>query len=154
MINSIFITLVVMMISQVYVHVKIIKLHLILDSFSSLHSVVSDSLWPHGLQHTRPHCPSPIPWVYSNLCPLSQRYHPSISFPVIPFSSCQSSSASGSFPMTQFFASGGQSIGVSASTSVLPVNIQDWFPLGWTGENSLQSKGPSRVFSNTRVQKD
>ena len=101
-------------------------------------SVVSNSLWPHGLQHTRPPCPSPTPGVYSKSCPLSQWYHPTISSSVIPFSSCpQSFPASGSFQMSQVFASGGQSIGVSASASVLPMNIQDWFPLGWTGWISL-----------------
>ena len=102
-------------------------------------SVMSDSLQPHGLQHTRLPCPSPTPRTYSNSCPLSQWCHPTISFSVIPFSSSlQSFLASGSFPMSQFFASGGQSIGVSASASVLP--IQDWFPLGWTGWISLKSK--------------
>ena len=117
------------------------------------HSVVSDSLWPHGLQHTRPPCPSPTPGVYPNPCPLSRWCHPTISSSVVPFSSCpQSFQASGSFQMSQFFASGGQSIGVSASTSVLPKNTQDWSPLGWTGLISLQSKGLSRVFSNTTVQ--
>ena len=115
-------------------------------------SVMSDSLRPHGLQHTRPPCPSPIPGVYLNSCPLNQWCHPTISSSVVPFSSwLQSFPASGSFPMSQFFASGGQSIGVSVS--VLPVNIQDWFPLGLTGWISLQSKGLSRVFSNTTVQK-
>ena len=125
--------------------------------FSSVqfsHSVVSDSLQPHGLQHTRPPCTSPTPRVYPNPCPLSQWYHPTISSSVIPFSSCpQSFPASGSFPMSQLFTSGGQSIGVSASTPVLPMNTQDWSPLGWTGWISLQSKGLSRVFSNTTVQK-
>ena len=117
-------------------------------------SVVSDSLWPHGLQHARPPCPSPTPGAYSNSCPLSQWCHPTISSSVIPFSSCpQSFPASGSFPMSQFFRSGGQSIGVSASTSVLLKNIQDWFPLGWTGWISLQSKGLSTGLSNTTVQK-
>ena len=114
------------------------------------HSVVSDSLRPHELQHSRPPCPSPIPGVYSNSCPLSQWCHPTISSSVIPFSSClQSFPASGSFPVSQFFTSDGQSIGVSASTSVLPMNIQHWFPLGWTGWISLLSKGLPRVFSNT-----
>ena len=99
-------------------------------------------------------CPSPTAGVYPNSCPLSQWWHPTISSSVIPFSSCpQSFPASGSFQMSQLFASGGQSVGVSASTSVLPMNIQDWFPLGWTGWISLQSKGLSRVFSNTTVQK-
>ena len=112
------------------------------------HSVVSNSLWPHGLQHARPPCPSPTPAVYSNSCPLSQWCHPAISSSVVPFPSClQSFPASGSFPVSQFFASGGQSIGVSTSTSVLPINIQDWFALGWTGFISLLSKGLSRVFS-------
>ena len=117
-------------------------------------SVVSNSLWPHGLQHTRPPCPSPTPRVYSNSCPLSQWCRPTISSSVVPFSSClQSFPASRSFPMSQFFESGGQSIGVSASASVLPMNVLDWFPLGWTGWISLLSKGLSRVFSNTTVQK-
>jgi len=117
-------------------------------------SVVSDSLRPHGLQHARPPCPSPTPGTYSNSCPLSQWCHPTISSSVIPFSSClQSFPSSGSFPINQFFASGGQSIGASASASVLPMNIQDWFPLGLTGLISLQPKGLSRVFSNTTVQK-
>ena len=116
-------------------------------------SVVSDSLWPHGLQYARPPCPSPTPRVYPNSRPLSQWYHPTISSSVIPFSSClQSFPASGSFQMSQLFASGGQSIGVSASISVLPMNTQDW-SLGWSGLISLQSKGLSRVFSNTTVQK-
>ena len=98
------------------------------------HSVVSDSLWPHRLQHTRLPCSSPTPGVYPNSCPLSRWCHPTISSSVIPFSSCpQSFPASGSFPMSQFFTSSGQSIGVSVSTSVLSMNIQDWFPLGWTG---------------------
>ena len=118
------------------------------------HSVIFDSLQPHGLQHARPPCPSPTPGVYSNSHPLSRWCHPTISSSVIPFSSrLQSFPASGSFPMTQFFTSGGQSIGVSASASVLPMNIQDWFLLGWTGWISWQSKGLSRVFSNTAVQK-
>ena len=118
------------------------------------HSVMSDSLQLHGLQHTRPPCPSPTPGVYSNSCPSSQWCHPTISSSVVPFSShLQSFPASGSFPMSQFFASGAQSIGVSASASVLPTNIQNWFPLGWTGWISLQSNFLSRVFSNTAVQK-
>ena len=113
---------------------------------------VSNSLRPHGLQHTRLLCPSPTPGAYSNSCSLSQWCNPTISSSVIPFSSCpQSFPASGSFLMSQVFASGGQSIGASAS--VLPMNIQDWFPLGLTGWISLQSKGLSRVFSNTVVQK-
>ena len=116
-------------------------------------SVVSDSLWLHGLQHARLPCPSPTPGVYSNSCPLNRWCHPTISSSVILFSCRQSFSASGSFPMSHLFTSGGQSIGVSASASVLPVSIQDWFPLGWTGWISLQSKGLSRVFSNNPVQK-
>ena len=117
-------------------------------------SVVSDSLRPHGLQHARPPCPSPTPGVYSNSCPLSRWCHPNISSSVVPFSShIQSFLASGSFQLSQFFISGGQSIRVSPSAPVLPMNIQDWFPLGWTGWISLQSKGLSRVFSNTTVQK-
>ena len=117
-------------------------------------SVMSDSLRPHGLQHVRPPCPSPTPGVYSNSCPSSRWCHPTISSSVIPFFSCpQSFPASGSFQMSQFFASGSQSIGVSALTPVLPMNTQDWSPLGWTGWISLQSKGLSRVFSNTTVQK-
>ena len=113
-------------------------------------SVVSDSLRPHELQHTRPPCPSPAPGVYSNSCPLSQWCHPAIS--VVHFSCPQSLPASGSFPMTQLFTRGGQIIGVSALASVLPMNTQDRSPLGWTGWISLQSKGLSRVFSNTTVQ--
>ena len=125
--------------------------------FSSVqfsHSVKSDSLWPHELQHARTPCPSGTPGVYPNPCSLSRWCHPTISSSVIPFSSCpQSFPASGSFQMSQLFTSGGQSTGVSASTSVLPMNIQDWSPLGWTGWISLQSKGLSREFSNTTVQK-
>ena len=110
-------------------------------------SVVSNSLRPHGLQHARLPCPSATPRVYPNSCPLSWWCHPTISSSVIPFfSRLQSFPASGSFPMSQFFASGGQSIGVSVSTSVLPMNTQDWSPLGRTGWISLQSKGLSRVF--------
>ena len=128
---------------------------LILTQLSSVQfssSVVSNSLQPHESQHARPPCPSPTPGVYSNQCPSSQWCHPAISSSVVPFSSCpQSLSASGSFPVSQLFAWGGQSIGVSASASVL--NTQDWSPLGWTGWISLQSKGLSRVFSNTIVQK-
>ena len=118
------------------------------------HSVVSNSLQPHELQHIRLPCPSPTPRAYSNSCPSSWWSHPTISSCVTSFSSClQSFPASGSFPMSQFFTSGGQSIGVSASASVLPMNIQDWFPLGLAGWISLQSKRFSRVFSNTTVQK-
>ena len=117
------------------------------------HSVVSDSLQPHELQDARPPCPLPAPGVHPNSCPSTQWCHPAISSSVIPFSSCpQSLPASGSFPMSQLFAWGGQSIGVSASTSVLPENTQDWSS-EWTGWISLQSKGLSRVFSNTTVQK-
>ena len=117
-------------------------------------SVVSDSLWPHELQHARPPCPSPTPRVHPNPFPFSWWRHPTISSSVIPFSSCpQSFTASRSFQMSHLFASGGQSIGVSASISVLPMNSQDWSSLGWTGWISLQSKGLSRVFSNTTVQK-
>ena len=127
------------------------------QEFSSVqfsHLVMSDSLRPHGLQHARPPCASPTLKVYSNSCPWSQRCHPTISSSVIPFySGLQSLPASRSFPISQFSTSRGQSIGVSASTSILPMNIQDWFPLGWTGWISLLSKGLSRVFSNTTVQK-
>ena len=116
-------------------------------------SVVSDYLQPHGLQHARPPCPSPTPWVNSHSCPLSQWCHPTISSSAIPFSCClQSFPALGSFLMNQLFSSGGWSIVISASASVLPMNIQDWFPLGWTGWISLLSKGLSKV-SNTTVQK-
>ena len=112
-------------------------------------SVVSDSLWPHGVQHTRLPCPSPTLRAYSNSCPSSQWCHPTISSSVVPFSSrLQSFPESGSFPMSQFFASGGQSIGVSASASVLPMNIQNWFPLGLTGLISLQSKGLSSLLQH------
>ena len=127
-----------------------------MQCFSSVQfscSVVSDSLWPRGLQHARPPCPSPTPGVYSNSCLLSWWCHPTISSSVLPFSSSlQSIPAWGSFPMSHSFPSGGQSIGVSASASVFPMNIQDRFPLGWTGWISLQSKGFSRVFSKTTVQ--
>ena len=117
------------------------------------HSVMSNSLQPHELQHAKPPCPSPTPGVHSSWCPLSRWCHPAISSSAVPFSSCpQSLPASGSFPMSQLFASGGQSIGVSASASVPPMDTQDWSPLGWTGWISLQSKGLSRVFSNTTVQ--
>ena len=127
------------------------------SAFSSVQfsqSVMFDSLRPHRLQYAKPPCPSPTPGVYSNSSPLSRWCHPTISSSVIPFSShLQSFPASGSFPMSQFLPSGGQSVGVSASASVLPVNIQDWFLLGWTGWISLQSKGLPTVFSNTTVQK-
>ena len=115
-------------------------------------SVVSNSLRPHGLQHARLPCPSPSPKVCSNSCPLSWWCHPTISSSVIPFSCLQSFPASGSFPMSWLFTSGGQSFGASASASVLPVNIQDWYPSEWTGWISLQSKGLSRVLSSTTIQ--
>ena len=127
-----------------------------LAQFSSVqfsHSVVCDSLWPHELQHARPPCPSPTPRVHSNWCPSSRWCHPAISSSVIPFSSCpQSLPESGSFPMSQLFTWGGHT-GVSASASILPMNTQNWSPLGWTGWISLLSKGLSRVFSSTTVQK-
>ena len=129
------------------------KMNISRDQFSQ--SVMSDFLQPHELQHAKLPCPSPTPGVYSNSCPSSRWCHPTISSSVVPFSSClQSFPASVSFPVSQFFTSGGQSIEVSASASVLPINIQNWFPLGLTGWISLQSKGLlSRVFSNTTVQK-
>ena len=127
--------------------------HMIIVQFSSVTQSCL-TLWPHEPRHARPPCPSPTARVYSNSCPSSRWCHPAISSSVVSFSSClQSLSASGSFPMSQLFAWGGQSIGVSASASVLPMNTQDWSPLGWTGWISLQSKGLSRVFSNTTVQK-
>ena len=117
-------------------------------------SVMSNSLQPHEPQHARPPCPSATPRVYPNSCPLSQWCHLTTSSPVVPFSSClQSFPASGSFQMSQLFTSGGQNTRVSALTSVLPMNTQDQFPLGWTGWISLQSKGLSRVFINTTIQK-
>ena len=120
-----------------------------LSSVQFSHLVVSDSLWSHGLQHVSLQCPSLTLGAWSNSCPLSQWCHPTISSSVVPFSSCLPPfPASGSFSMSRFFASGGQSIGVSASVSVLPMNIHDWFPLGWIGWISLQSKRLSRVFSN------
>ena len=133
-------------------------IHLILDphlehlsSVQFSHSVMSDLLQPHGWEHARLPCSSPTPGDFSNYCPSSQWCHPTISSSVVSFSYCpQSFPASGSFQMSQLFASGGQIVGVSAS--VLTMNIQDWFPLGWTGWISLQSKGLSRVFSNTTVQ--
>ena len=131
-----------------------IHLQIQFSSVQFSRSVVSYSLRPQGLQHARPPCPSPIPRVYSNSRLLSRWCHPTILSSVIPFSSCpQYFPASGSFPVSQLFASCGQSIGVWASTSVLPMNIQDWSPLGWTGWISLQSKGLSGVFSSTTVQK-
>ena len=124
-----------------------------ISSVQLSHSNVSDSLQPHGLQHARPPCSSPTPGIYSNSYPSSRWCHPIISPSVVPFSCPQSFPDSGSFPMSQFFTSGGQSIGVSALASVLPMNIQDWSPLGWTGWISLQSKGLPRVFSNPMIQK-
>ena len=117
------------------------------------HSIMSDCLQPHESQHARPSCPSPTPRIYSNSCPSSRWCHPTILSSVVPFSSClQSFPASGSFSVSEFFAPGGQRIGVSASASVLPMNTQDWSPLGWTGWISLQCKGLSRVLLNTTVQ--
>ena len=134
--------------------VSLLFLFSIFSSVQFSRLVVSDSLQPHGLQHVRLPRPSPTPGVYSSSCPLSWWCHPTISSSVIPFSShLQSFPASGSFTMSQLLTSGGQSIGVSASTSVLPMNIKDLFPLRWTGWISLEPKGLSRVFSNTTVQK-
>ena len=122
--------------------------------FSSVTHSCPLTLPPHEPQHVRPPCPSPTPGAYSNSSPLSRWCHPTLSSSVVPFSSCpQSFPTSESFQISQLFASSGQNIGVSASTSVLPMNTQDWFPLGWTGWISLQSKGLSRIFSNTTVQK-
>ena len=127
---------------------------ILISSVQFSRSVMSDSLWPQELQHTRPPCPSPTPGVHPDSRPSSQWCHPAISSSVIPFSSCpQSLPASESFPISQLFAWSGQSIGVSASASFLPMNTQDWSPLEWFGWISLQSKGLSRVFSNTTVQK-
>ena len=134
-------------------HAHTFLIHILLLLLFS-RSVVSDSLWHHGLQHTRCSCPSPSTGAFSNSCPSSRWCHPTILSSVIPFSSyLQSVPASGSFLMNQLFASGGQSIGVSASASVLAMNTQDWSALGWTGWISLLSKGRSRVFSNTTIQK-
>ena len=128
--------------------------HFCFSSVQFSRSVVSDSLWPHESQHARPHCPSPTPGVHSNSCPLSRWCHPAISSSVVPFSSCpQSLPASESFPMSQLFAWSGQSTGVSALASFPPKKSQGWSPSEWTGWVSLQSKGLSRVFSNTTVQK-
>ena len=124
------------------------------DSVKFSHSVMSDSLWPTEWQHARPPCPSPTPRVYPNPCPSNWWCHPTISSSVTPFTSCsQCFPASGSFPVSWLFAPSGQSIGALASTSVLPMNTQDWLPLGWTGWISSQSKGLSRDFCNTTVQK-
>ena len=136
--------------SQWFVMVQIVGSVIKFSSVQLSHSVVSHSFRPHGLQHPRPLYPLPTPRVYSNSCPLNRRCYPTISSCAIPFSSClQSFPASGSFQISQFSASGGQNFGVSASAPVLPMTIPDWFPLGWTGWISLQSKGLSRVFSNT-----
>ena len=135
---------------QTPVHKALVDINLV--QFSN--SAMSDSLWCHGLQHSRLPCPSPTSRACSNSCPSSRWCHSTISSSVIPFSSClQSAPASGSFPMSQFFELGGQSTGVSASISVLPMNTQDWSPLGWTCWISLESKGLSRVFTNSTVQK-
>ena len=131
-----------------------IYMHIYICSVQFSRSVVSDSLPPNELQHARPPCPSPTPGVHSNSCASSWWYHPAISSSVVPFSSClHFLPVSGSFQIGQLFAWGGQSIGVSASASVLPMNTQDWSPLGWTGWISVQSKGLSGVFSSTTVQK-
>ena len=135
-------------------HFNHVLIFCIFRSVQFSRSVVSDCLQPHEPPQARPPCPSPTPRVYPNSCPLSRWCHPTISSSVGPFSSCpQSSPALGSFWMSQLFSSGGQSIGASASIAVLTMNTQDWSPLGWTGWISLQSKGLSRVFSNTTVQK-
>ena len=137
-------------------HCRVVWIFLLLCTVSAQFSSVAQlylTLPPHGLQHARPPCPSPTPGVYLNSRPLSRWCHPTTSSSVVPFSRLQSFPASGSFQMSQFFPSGGQTIGVSASTSVLPMNIQDWFPLGLTGWIFLLSKGLSRVLSNTTVQK-
>ena len=140
---------------QYYHHQITLSCHLVLlSSVQFSHLVVSKSLQPHGQQHAKLPCLSPTPGVYPNSHPLSRWCHATISSSVVPFSSClQSFPTSGSFQMSQFFASGSQGIGVSALASVLPMNIQDWFPLGWTGWISLLSKGLWRDFSNTKVQK-
>ena len=144
-----------MVLGQLDIHVwNKWKWSLTFSSVQFSHSAVSDSLLSHESQHTRPPCPSPTPRVHSNVCPSSRWCHPVISSSVVPFSSCpQSVPASESFPMSQLFSWSGQSTGVSALVSVLPKNTQDWSPVEWTGWISLQSKGLSRVFSNTTVQK-
>ena len=135
-------------------HFIYLFMYINISSVQFSRSVVSDSWRPHEPQHARPPCPSSAPGVHPSPCPLSQWCHPTISSSVVPFSSCpESFPASGSFPMNWLFASGGQSIGVSASASVLLMNTQDWSPLGWTSWISLQSQGLSRVFSKTTVQK-
>ena len=134
--------------------IKSLLIELVISLVQFSQSVKSDSLWPHGLQHSRLPCSTPSPRTYSNSCPLHQWCHRTISSSVVSFSShLRSFPGSGSFQMNWFFTTGGQSIGVSASTSVILMNIQDWFPLGWTGRISLQSRGLSRVFSNITVQK-
>ena len=150
----IYIYMCIYMYMYVYVYVCICILNIQFSSVQFSCSVVSDSLWPHELQHARPPCPSPTPGVHPNSCPSSRWCPPAILSSVVPFSSCQQSfPASGSFQMSQLFTWGGQSIGVSASASVLPKNTQDWSPSEWIGWISLQSKGLSRIFSNTTVQK-
>ena len=142
------------MTTQIYTVPHLYSWISIFSSVQFSHSVVSDSLWPHEPQHARPPCPSSTPGVYPNSCPLSQWCHPIISSSAVPFSyHLQSFPTSGSFQRSRLFASGGQNLGVSAATSVLPMNTQDWSPLGWTSWISLQSKGLSRGFSNTTVQK-
>ena len=139
---------------MMFIHLLYSHYFLICNSVHFICSVVPNSLWPHESQHARPPCLSPSPGVHSNSCPLSQWCHPAISSSVVPFSSCpQSLPASKSFPMSQLFTWGGQSTGVSALASFLPKKSQGWFPSEWTGQISLQSKGLSRVFSNTTVQK-
>ena len=140
--------------SQILQNSPLFKGWIVFSSVQFSRSVVSDSLRPHKLQHPRPPCPSPTPGVHSNSRPSSRWCHPGISSSVVPFSSCpQSLAASESFPMSQLFEWGGQSTGVSALASFFPKNTQGWSPLGWTGWISLQSKGLSRVFSNTTIQK-
>ena len=147
-----FYTSVSLLLSRIQGYYRLSKFHIY--AFSSVHSVVSDSLWPHELQHAGPPRQSPTPRFYPNSCALSRWCHLTISSSVFCFSSClQSFPGSGSFQISQLYASGGQNIGVSASASVLPMNTQDWSPLEWTGWISLQSKGLSRVLSNTTVQK-
>ena len=142
------------LVRQIEFHLWLFFLCVYISSVQFSCSVMSDSLWSHEPQHTRPPCPSPTPGVHSDSCPSSQWCHPAISSSVVPFSSCpQSLPASESFTMSQLFAWHGQSTGVSALASFLPKNTQDWSPSGWTGWISLQSKGLSRVFSNTTVQK-
>ena len=139
---------------NIYILTTHLKNNAYLTSVQFSRSVVSDSLRPHESQHARPPCPSPTPGVHSNSRSSSRWCHPGISSSVVPFSFCpQSLPASESFSMSQLFTWGGQTIGVSALASVLPMNTQDWSPSGWTGWTSLQSKGLSRVFSNTTVQK-